>query len=87
MSYQAKDTFEIDTKHGTDHPPGLVVVLDRQIASANLHGTVAAIRSPYGVTSCLRIDDVKDHLESTSLFFRGKTIKDVPVDSQIEIGL
>lgn len=84
-AYRVKDTFEITAQHGTGHAPGLVVVLDRQIVVGNLSGTDALIRSPDGSTSHLTIDEAKDHLAATSLFFKGRTIKDVPVDSQVEI--
>lgn len=80
------DSFEIKDEHETGHAAGLVVVLDRRATACNaLSGTVAEIRLPNGSTINLTIDETKDHLAATSLFFKGLSAKDVPIQSQIKV--
>lgn len=85
--YQRRDAFEIKYEYGTGHPPGLVVVLDRSVPIdlSQLKGKHAVIRRPDGSSVRWVIDEAKDHLLATSLFFGGKSHNDVPAGSQISI--
>lgn len=81
-----KDAFEIKATHGA-HEPGLVVVLDRVVnpQPANLTGKTALIRTPAGDLLHVGIDEAKDHIAATSLFFRNMNPGTVPVGSTVEI--
>lgn len=83
--YLLRDTFEIKHDHGTGHSPGLVVVLDRRVNTdlTQLKGRSAVVHRPDGSTVEFVIDEAKDHLSATSVFFEGKCLQDVPVGSQI----
>jgi hypothetical protein len=82
-----KEAFEIKAAYKTGHEPGLVVVLDRAVSRqpAELTGSTAAIRTPSGNLVRVRIDEAKDHLAATSLFFRHLNPGDVPAGSVVEI--
>ena len=83
--YLVKDSFEIEARNAAGHAPGLVVVLDRRVDESDLESMNASIHLPSGDVCSITIDEVKDHLVATSLFFKGKTITDIPKESQIEI--
>jgi hypothetical protein len=82
-----KDAFEIKAAHEAAHEPGLVVVLDRVVnpQPVNLTGKTALIRTPSGNLLHVRIDEAKDHIAATSLFFRNLNPGNVPVGSAVEI--
>lgn len=82
-----KDAFEIKAGYKTGHEPGLVVVLDRVVSQqpADLIGRMAVVRTPSGNLVRVRIDEGKDHIAATSLFFRHLNLGDVPAGSVVEI--
>lgn len=88
-TFRIKEVFEVKEEHRTGHDPGLVVVLDRSIVGVplTLVGGTAVIHTPNGVAFRVRIEEAKDHLAATSLFFRNMKIGDVPVGSEITITL
>jgi hypothetical protein len=85
--YHLRDTFEIKFDHGKGHSPGLVVLLDRKVNTdlTQLKGKPAVIYRPDGSSAEFVIDDAKDHLLATSVFFEGKRLHDVPTGSQISL--
>jgi len=85
-SFQVRDSFEIKCGNSTEHPAGLVVVLDRCVTGdpAALVGSTAIVCSDAKVFR-IAIDAAKDHLQATSLFFSGRCLTDVPVESEIMI--
>ncbi|MGL4550458.1 MAG: hypothetical protein ACRC33_04665 [Gemmataceae bacterium] len=66
---------------------GLVAILDRRVCEdpAVLIGRVAEVRTPEGRGLWLRIDDARDHLVSSSVFFGGLTPDEVPIGSTVTI--
>lgn len=85
--YFVKDSFEICAEYKSGHAIGLVVVLDRKATEEahSLTGRPVQVSRPNGSILHLMVDEAKDHLAATSLFFRGISIKDVPILSQIRI--
>jgi hypothetical protein len=82
-----KDVFEIKPQYNTGHEPGLVAVLNRQVADSivALVGKMALIRTPAGRVIQVEIQDVRDHGMVHSLFFKALAASDVPIGSIIEI--
>ena|SRR6266446_2896747 len=82
-----KDTFEIKPEHHSGHVAGLVVVLDTLATSEveKLSGRLVTIRIPSGKVLQLPIDEAKEHGPVNSLFFKGLTRKDIPINSEISL--
>ena len=82
-----KDSFEIKPDHRTGHDAGLVVVLDTRATCEvqKLSGKLATIRMPSGKVLQLPIDEAKEHGPVNSLFFKGLTRKDIPINSEISL--
>jgi hypothetical protein len=85
--FEVHESFEIKSQHLTGHAPGLVIVLDRKIdlELSVLSKMDAIIRLPDGISYRFAIDEAKDHLIATSLFFSGRTSSDVPDGAKIVI--
>jgi hypothetical protein len=85
--FAVRESFEVKTQHATGHAPGLVIVLDRRIGLdlSLLTEMDAILRLPSGDSVRYTIDEAKDHLAATSLFFSGKTKNDVPNGATIVI--
>jgi hypothetical protein len=81
-----RDAFEIKPQFGLAHESGLVTVLDRVVSEpAFLAGKTAVIETPMGGSGRFKIDEAKDHIAATSLFFKNLTQKDIPVGSRVSI--
>lgn len=81
------DTIEVNASHPVDHAPGLVAILDnyRPANMTDLIGRVVGLRDDAGRTTTARIDDVRDHGATISLFFAGLSKAEVPVGSWVEL--
>jgi len=81
------DAFEIKDVHKTRHAPGLVVVVDSLVTKdpTELVGKLARIRTPSGTLRRLPIHEAKEHGPVNSLFFKGLTLADVPLQSEIDL--
>jgi hypothetical protein len=85
--YEVRDTFEIGVQQYGRHVPGLVVVLDRRVNAelSALKEMVAVCRLSDDLTRFHSIDEAKDHLVATSLFFSRLSQKDIPVGTSLQL--
>lgn len=80
------ETIEVKGTPPSAHAPGLVLVLDAYPLSepGGFVGRAVRIRIPSGRTLPARIEEVRDHGATISLFFRDLSRNDVPEGSRIE---
>ena len=85
--FSVRESFEVKTQYATGHAHGLVIVLDRRIGIdlSLVTEMDAIVRLPNGDSVRYTIDEAKDHLAASSLFFSGKIKKDVPDGATIVI--
>lgn len=84
-AYIVTDAFDIKPDTGAER--GVVVVLDCRVHEDPkvLVGLRSRIILPDGTSAQISIDDAKDHLKATSLFFRDRSVNDVPKGAQVEL--
>lgn len=80
------DVIEMKESLRVGHAPGVVAVLDAfpaEDARAFL-GRSVRLRAPSGRAVAAKVEGIRDHGTTISLFFRGLTPADLPAGSRIE---
>jgi len=80
------DTIEMKRSLGITHAPGVVAVLDAFPSAdpQSFIGRGVRISTPAGRERTARVEGVRDHGTTISVFFGGLTRADLPVGSRIE---
>ena len=82
------DVISIKSSYGTTTTPGTVAVLDGfRSEEPQAHvGRTASIRTPDGSSCLVKVDAVRDHGKTISLYFQDMNAASVPIGSLVDLG-